>query len=470
MFIETERLIIRSIEPTDEQAYIDMASDGSLQDIFGDCSDCREWMSSWIQEARALDRQNNPAGVYLAYTVTDKQRGIPLGGVGCSYYEDLKQVGITFFIGSAFRGQGYAAEAAKAYAQYFFTHYDIHKLIATVRESNAASWKTVERAGFVLLDTKMYRDINDKQEELYMFYEMKDINNTILVHWDLQDCKAKQIYDTAWQVGDDYVLKVYQDVKMLERNLKMLRLLNERNIPVAQVIPANDGAEYVFADDAFYFLSKKLPGDKIRRIDSNSPLARSMGEIIANLHTAFQKCEPHNTFGDNSLLEEMNGWVKENMEKNSWKRISKEEYEQVVSQLAAVYDQLPVQLIHRDIHFGNFLFADGVFSGYIDFDLSQRNIRIFDLCYFLLGLLSEEEGLKITEETWFRFLRDVFAGYESILKLSEAEKKAVPYVMECIELLFVAWFDNEKDDSCAKNACEIYKFVRQWENKIRKSL
>ena len=34
---------------------------------------------------------------------------------------------------------------------------------------------------------------------------------------------------------------------------------------------------------------------------------------------------------------------------------------------------LPVQLIHRDVHFGNFLFDEGKFSGYIDFDLSQRN-------------------------------------------------------------------------------------------------
>lgn len=470
MFIETERLIIRSIEPTDEQAYIDMASDGSLQDIFGDCSDCREWMSSWIHEARALDRQNNPAGEYLAYTVTDKQRGIPLGSVGCSYYEDLKQVGITYFIGSAFRGQGYAAEAATAYAQYFFEHYDIHKLIATVRKGNTASRKTVERAGFVLSDTKMYRDINDEQEELYMFYELRDKIDTVLAHWDLQDSEIKRIYDTAWQVGDDYVLKVYQDEKMLKRNLKMLQILTKQDIPVAQIIPTGDGAEYVFADDAFYFLSKRLPGTNISRIDSDSPLARSMGEIIAKLHTTFQKCESEDTFWDNSLLEEMNGWVRESMEKNDWQRISKEEFEQVVSQLTAVYDQLPVQLIHRDIHFGNFLFADGVFSGYIDFDLSQRNIRIFDLCYFLLGLLSEEEGLKMTEETWFGFLRDVFAGYESILKLSEAEKKAVPYVMECIELLFIAYFDNEKDNSCAKNTCEIYKFIRRWENRIRKSL
>lgn len=299
-----------------------------------------------------------------------------------------------------------------------------------------------------------------------MSHELRDKIDTVLVHWGLQGCKTKQIYDTAWQVEDDYVLKEYQDVKMLERNLKMLHLLNERNIPVAQVIPTGNGEEYVLAGGAFYFLSKKLPGNNITRIDSDSPLAWSMGEIIARLHAAFQKCEPLDMFWDNSLLDEMNGWIRESMEKNGWQRISKEEYERTVSQLAAVYEQLPVQLIHRDIHFGNFLFADGVFSGYIDFDLSQRNIRIFDLCYFLLGLLSEEEGLRITEETWFPFLGDVFAGYESILKLSEAEKKAVPYVMECIELLFVAWFEKENNDKCAENACELYKFVRQREDRI----
>lgn len=470
MFIETERLIIRSIEPEDEQAYINMASDGSLQDIFGDCSGCREWMGSWIREAQVLDREDNPAGEYLAYAVTEKSQGTLLGSVGCSYYEDLEQVGITFFIGSAFRGQGYAAEAAAAYVQYFFTHYDIHKLIATVRDDNTASWKTIEKAGFDLSDTRMYRDINDEKEELYRFYERSDTIRTVLVHWNLQDSEIKQIYDTAWQVGDDYVLKVYQNAEMLERNLKMLQLLAEKNIPVAQIVPTCDGTQYVSDDSSFYFLSEKLPGSNITQIDDGGDIARSMGGIIANLHAAFQKCEPLDMFWDNSLLDEMNGWIRESMEKNGWQRISRKEYAQVVSQLAAVYNQLPVQLIHRDIHFGNFLFADGVFSGYIDFDLSQRNIRIFDLCYFLLGLLSEEEGLKITEEAWFRFLRDVFAGYESILKLSEAEKKAVPYVMECIELLFVAYFENENDSKCAENAREIYEFVRRQEDRIGKNL
>lgn len=129
---------------------------------------------------------------------------------------------------------------------------------------------------------------------------------------------------------------------------------------------------------------------------------------------------------------------------------------------------MPVQLIHRDVHFGNFLFSDGEFSGYIDFDLSQRNIRIFDICYFLLGLLSEEKKLDITEEEWFAWVGDVFDGYEEKLELLEAEKEAVPCVMECIELLFAAYFESIKDVKCAEDAYKIFEFVRQREERIRK--
>ena len=36
MFLETKRLIIRSIRTSDEKAFIEMASDGSLTEIFGE--------------------------------------------------------------------------------------------------------------------------------------------------------------------------------------------------------------------------------------------------------------------------------------------------------------------------------------------------------------------------------------------------------------------------------------------------
>lgn len=98
------------------------------------------------------------------------------------------------------------------------------------------------------------------------------------------------------------------------------------------------------------------------------------------------------------MLKEMNGWIKTVFAKNNWKYIKEAEFCNLADNLENVYDKLPLQLIHRDVHWGNFQFDNGQFSGYIVLDLSQKNIRIFNLCYFMLGLLSKEEVLDISEE------------------------------------------------------------------------
>lgn len=175
MYIETERLIIRSTEPSDAKAYIDMASDGSLdEDIFCGCSrDYAEWIPGWIQENIELDKEDNPMKESIAYTIVEKESGAPVGSVGCSYYEDEEQVGLVYFIGAEYRGNGYAAEAAQAYAKYFMEHYEIPLLVVHIRNSNKASCKTAEKAGFTLVDTRMYQDYGDEVEKLYNFYEMR---------------------------------------------------------------------------------------------------------------------------------------------------------------------------------------------------------------------------------------------------------------------------------------------------------
>ena len=79
----------------------------------------------------------------------------------------------------------------------------------------------------------------------------------------------------------------------------------------------------------------------------------------------------------------------------------------------------------------------------------------------MLGLLSEEELLDVTEEQWFNILKYFFEGYEQECKLQLEEKLAVPYVMESIELLFVAWFIEQNDIECAEDAMKIYQFVEK---------
>lgn len=297
----------------------------------------------------------------------------------------------------------------------------------------------------------------------------ENINN-ILVHWGLFSMEVKQIYDTAWQVGENYILKVYDNLSKLERNLKILQALEKMNIPVGRIIASRENERYVTDGKYYYFLAEKLQGNNIVNLKENAAIGVLMGETIANLHEAFKECEKEEVFWNNSLLDEMKGWVRTSFEKNGWKYVSQEIYDNIVDSLALHYGKLPVQLIHRDVHFGNFLFNNGKFSGYIDFDLSQRNIRIFDLCYFLLGLLSEEEKMEITELQWFDLVMDVFSGYEKKIVLSVTEKEMVPCVMECIELLFVAYFVKINDIICAKNAFKIFEFVRAYEERIRKMI
>lgn len=58
MLIETKRLIIRDVKSEGEKAFVEMASDGSLNDIGFD-DNCGEWMADWITEAEQFAARNN---------------------------------------------------------------------------------------------------------------------------------------------------------------------------------------------------------------------------------------------------------------------------------------------------------------------------------------------------------------------------------------------------------------------------
>lgn len=171
MLIETQRLAIRDVKTEDGVFFIAMAADGSLTDCGFDKA-CNEWMVKWIDEAKELASRDNPEGDYLAYTITLKNENMVIGSVGCSYYKDIGEIGITYFIGAQYRNKGYAVEAVKSYLEYFFKHYHVQKMIATVRADNIWSWKVIEKTGFILTEKRMYRDVNDDSEVLYHFYEI----------------------------------------------------------------------------------------------------------------------------------------------------------------------------------------------------------------------------------------------------------------------------------------------------------
>jgi Ser/Thr protein kinase RdoA (MazF antagonist) len=139
-------------------------------------------------------------------------------------------------------------------------------------------------------------------------------------------------------------------------------------------------------------------------------------------------------------------------------------------ELLACYDELPKQLIHRDMHYGNLLFNNGVFSGYIDFDLSQKNVKIFDICYFLIGLLIDHDKKKDDVDKWYEIVSSFIKGYETINHLTKREKDSIGCLMKNIEILFVAYFLGEEDEVLAESAAGLYCFVKKNEDAIRSAI
>ena len=306
-------------------------------------------------------------------------------------------------------------------------------------------------------------------KERMKYQEMKQIIVRILPLWGIEGQQLTQIYPSVWEINHSYVIKVYTDKAQLQRNIKISEILLDCAIAVAKILLTKAGETYVEYNDAYFLISQKLRGSNISNIKDRT-IALEMGRSIARLHMAFMKCQEAVEFWDNSLLEELKGWIRENLANNEWKILNEQEYSSTVELLESTYDCLPKQLIHRDVHFGNFLFSEGRLSGYVDFDLSQKNIRIFDICYFLAGLLSEEEGKAFTKAEWIETVKLVVAGYESILPLSQQEKDAIPCVMKCIEILFVAYFIGIDDIKCANDAYNVFRYIQNCEWDIKNAI
>jgi Putative homoserine kinase type II (protein kinase fold) len=300
---------------------------------------------------------------------------------------------------------------------------------------------------------------------------MRESIINVLKQWNLNE-DIHQVYNTTWSVGDDFIIKISDSLDSLKRNIVMMKTLDEYGIPVAHPISTTSGKDYIEYNGKFYLLMNKLEGIHVLDIynESYKDIAYDTGKIVAKLHSAFIACEQSITFWNNSLLDEMNGWVHNILNENKYRYITESDYEESLNELKESFYILPRQLIHRDLHYGNILFIDGEFSGYVDFDLSQKNIRIFDICYFLIGLLVGREKNREDVEKWFFIVTKFIQGYEETNQLLKAEKDNICCVMKNIELLFVAYFQKKQDDALAESAANMFYFIKNNEPGIKQAI
>lgn len=293
---------------------------------------------------------------------------------------------------------------------------------------------------------KPYR-INIFQEEHIMLSHKKIAQ--ILEFWGMQDEKIADVIfeengetcETAKYVGNDYVIKYTNNLGNVIKAIDISKALEKAGLASLTIIPTLDGKEYVEDGELYFLLAKRVKGEGLLAsriyLDEYEKKARFIGEIVGQLDIALQKIdvmvEDADTFAGvrDWALPALKGII-------SLDDALVEEYLQVMGRL---YQTLPRQIIHRDPNPSNII-VSGDKWGFIDFDLSERNVRIYDPCYAATAILSEtyEEENEEKLAKWTTIMKEILYGYDSVVHLSEEEKEAVPYIILSNQFLATAWF------------------------------
>jgi ribosomal-protein-alanine N-acetyltransferase len=140
--IETHRLLIRQFLPSDDRDLHAYLSDPVTYRF-------EPGRPISLDQARELAAQRSKSRDFLAVVL--KSEGKLIGHL---YFKQLEpEDRLTWELGyifnPAYQRKGYASEACAALVDHAFAHLRIHRVMARCDQRNLASWKLLERIGFV---------------------------------------------------------------------------------------------------------------------------------------------------------------------------------------------------------------------------------------------------------------------------------------------------------------------------------
>lgn len=267
----------------------------------------------------------------------------------------------------------------------------------------------------------------------------------ILKHWNLEGETITDIYyegtgnknDSACYVGESFVLKYTANLGKLKNHIEVSKAIGSIGLLAAIPIATANGQEYIQDGELYFYVTRQLKGqqmvsDSFYDVDAVSN-ARFVGEIIGQLHLALSMMETCVSEAD--LLATVRAWALPNAKRVLG--LADDFCKEYLNTFAALYPKLPRQIIHRDPNPGNIIRSQDQW-GFIDFDLAERNARIYDPCYAATAVLSESFGED--NDKWLDIYRNIICGYDSVAHLTDEERRAIPYVILANQFVCVAWF------------------------------
>lgn len=274
-------------------------------------------------------------------------------------------------------------------------------------------------------------EINILQEENIMVSKTRI--KKLLYNWNLQDNEVTNIInentgrqnENAFYIGNDYVIKYSANLASIKKT-----------IIFADTVKLKNGNDYLQSGDLYFIVVNRIKSKQLKCEDvfTDTSIAYTIGVNIAKLHNKLIEFEN----ADFKQVNIYNDCV-ESIDKIQ--NLTQEFIDDYKNTFGKIINQLPTQVIHRDINPSNMIFDNVEFKGFIDFDLTEVNVRIFDICYCATAILSEcFHNPNVDINKWLEILDNLVAGYDSINRLSDSEKQALPYVIYSIQIICISYF------------------------------
>ena len=263
----------------------------------------------------------------------------------------------------------------------------------------------------------------------------------ILKNWNLDSETITDIYydgtgnknDSACYVGEEFVLKYTANLGKLKNHIEVSKAIEGIGLLSASPVATVDGREYIQDGELYFYVTQRLSGTQMASNSFGAGDARFVGEIIGQLHLALSKIK--DCVSEADLLATVRDWALPNAKQAIG--LTDAFCKKYLDTFASLYPMLPRHIIHRDPNPGNIICNQDQW-GFIDFDLAERNARIYDPCYAATAVLSERFGED--NDQWLAVYRNIICGYDSVAHLTDEERKAIPYVILANQFVCVAWF------------------------------
>lgn len=281
----------------------------------------------------------------------------------------------------------------------------------------------------------------------------------ILNNWDIpQDLPINDVKivdgtktgNNVWQIGKSYYLKT-GGLSMLLLNARIAKAMEAQGFAAAAPVPTKKGGDLTEGRNSF-MLTQRLKGEPLSKTDRFGAGCRDFGykygQSIARLHNALTAVEEDIQPFEQNLFAHVIEWALPNVQKQNiqWNMgIPDSFFEEYNRDFGMLFEKLPKQLIHHDPNPCNILFCDGDVSGFTDFELSERNVRLWDPCYCATGILSEQRNVENAYDKFPVILEAIIRGYDSVNPLTAEEKQAIYYVICSIQMICVAYFESVND-------------------------